>query len=232
MAGFIISHLVVCMLGMSKLLIIVTFCFPSVGVSTVCKGGVGTPIVLCGGFFSGLLEALLGKPGTLHSPGQIITSASGVPPDLRGASVLGRSLGVHGWVEGVGCILADPVGRVCLSYQAGTFPPRPKAGGYSSNSFTPRPSTCYFLVSQARRSFCFPTAALWSGGGSRLTRLVLHSTPQSATVWIGRLPPPGRNRIYTLRPHGSPCPVAGLYLQYVLLFFFRAPDATIWLSPC
>ena len=73
-------------------------------------------------FFLGLLEAVLGKPDTLHSPGQIITSALGVPPDLRGASVLGWSLGVHGSVEGVGSILADPVGRVCLSYQAGTFP--------------------------------------------------------------------------------------------------------------
>ena len=90
--------------------------------------GVGTPTVLCGGFFSGLLEALLGKPGTLHSPGQIITSALGVPPDLRGASVLRKSLEVHGRVEGVGCILADLVGRVCLCYQAGTFP-LPKCGG-------------------------------------------------------------------------------------------------------
>ena len=87
--------------GKFKLRAIVTLCFPSVGVSTVFKGGVGTPIVLCGGFFFGLLEALLGKPGTVHSPGQIITSALGVPPDLRGASVFGRSLGVHGWVEGV-----------------------------------------------------------------------------------------------------------------------------------
>ena len=73
-------------------------------------------------FFSGLVEAFLGKAGTLHSPGQIITSALGVPPDLSGASVLGRSLGFHGRVEGIGCILAKPVGRVCLTYQAGTFP--------------------------------------------------------------------------------------------------------------
>ena len=91
---------------------------------------VGTPIVLCGGFFSGLLKALLGKPGTLHSPWQIILSALGVPPDLRGASVLRKSLEVHGRVEGVGCILADPVSRVCLSYQAGMFPGPIVVGGH------------------------------------------------------------------------------------------------------
>ena len=43
-------------------------------------------------FSLGLLEALLGKPGTLHSLGQTITSALVVPPDLRGASVLERLL--------------------------------------------------------------------------------------------------------------------------------------------
>ena len=54
--------------------------------------------MLCGGFFSGLLETLLGKPGTLHSPGRIFTSALGVPPDLRGAPVLeGREGSTAGW---------------------------------------------------------------------------------------------------------------------------------------
>ena len=43
-------------------------------------------------FFSGLLEALLGKPGTLHSLGKIVISALGVPPDLRGAPVPGMLL--------------------------------------------------------------------------------------------------------------------------------------------
>ena len=33
-------------------------------------------------FSLGLLEALLVKPGTLHSLGQIVTPALGVPPDL------------------------------------------------------------------------------------------------------------------------------------------------------
>ena len=102
-------------------------------------------------FSLGLLEALLGKPGTLHSPGQIITSALGVPPDLRGASVLGRSLGVHGRVEGVGCILADLVGRVCLCYQAGTFPP-PKCGG-------DRPPTRLLLGLPLVFLSCVPSAA-------------------------------------------------------------------------
>ena len=37
-------------------------------------------------FLLGLLKALLGKPGTLHSPGLIFAFALGVPPDLRGAS--------------------------------------------------------------------------------------------------------------------------------------------------
>ena len=67
------------------------YALPSVSVSTFPKWRVGAPIVLVWWFFySGLLEALLGKPGTLHSPGLIITAALGVPPDLRGAPVLGR----------------------------------------------------------------------------------------------------------------------------------------------
>ena len=151
MAEIGISRLVLCMVSNTKPLIIVTVCFPSVGVSSVVNWRDGTPIVLCGGFFSGLLEALLGKPGTLHSPGQIITSALGVPPDLRGASVLGRSLGVHGRVEGVGCILADPVGRVCLSYQAGTFPPAQWRGE--------PPPTRLLLGLPLVIFFCVPSAA-------------------------------------------------------------------------
>ena len=54
-------------------------------------------------FSLGLLEALLGKPGTLHSLGQIVTSALGVPPDLRGAPVPGRLL--VGPRQGWGCWL-------------------------------------------------------------------------------------------------------------------------------
>ena len=157
---------------------------------------VGTPIVLCGGFFSGLLKALLGKPGTLHSPWHIIFSALGVPPDLRGASVLRKSLEVHGRVEGVGCILADPVGRVCLSYQAGMFPGPIVIGGHPPTRLPLVFPFFYFLSSPARHSWYFVAAALWSGGVSRPTQLVLHSTPQSATVRIGRLPLPVRNRIY------------------------------------
>ena len=69
----------------------------------------------------GLLKALLGKPGTLHSPGHIFPSTLGVPPDLRDASdflKLVEDLGRGG----CGCIPADPAGRVCLSYQAGVGP--------------------------------------------------------------------------------------------------------------
>ena len=54
-------------------------------------------------FSLGLLEALLGKPGTLHSLGQIVISALGVLPDLRGAPVPGRLL--VGPRQGWGCWL-------------------------------------------------------------------------------------------------------------------------------
>ena len=98
------------------------------------------------------------------------------------------------------------------------MPPCSKAGGTLLQLVYP--SAFHLLFSsQARRSLWFPTAAFWSGGVSRLTRLVLHSTPQSATVWIGRLPPPGRNRTATLRPHRSPCPIVGLYI-FTMCFFF------------
>ena len=99
--------------------------------------------------YAGLLEALLGKPGTLHSPGQIITSALGVPPDLRGASVLRKSLEVHGRVEGVGCILADTVGRVCLCYQAGMFPGPIVIGGHPPTRLPLVFPFLFFLVPSA-----------------------------------------------------------------------------------
>ena len=44
----------------------------------------------------GLLKALLGKPGTLHSPGQILLHTLGVPPDLRGASSFWKVVEDHG----------------------------------------------------------------------------------------------------------------------------------------
>ena len=158
--------------------------------STVVKRGVGTPTVLCGGFFSGLLEALLGKPGTLHSPGQIFTSALGVPPDLRGAPVLGRSLGVRGRVEGVGCILADPVGRVCLCYQAGTFPPAQVRWGSSSNSFTPRPSAYYFCVPCAAKLVLSHRRVVVKGREpADSVGVALHPTVSHCVDW-STLPPP------------------------------------------
>ena len=46
----------------------------------------------------GLLKVLLGKPGTLHSPGHIFPSALGVPPDLREASGFRRLVKDHGRV--------------------------------------------------------------------------------------------------------------------------------------
>ena len=132
--------------------------------STFLKQKVGSPIVLCGGFFLGLLEALLGKPGTLHSLGQIFASALGVPPDLRGASAPGGSLEVHGRVEGVGCILADPVGRVCLSYKAGKIPGTIVVGDLLLARLPLVLPVCCF---RPRRGLCwyFVAAALRSGGG-------------------------------------------------------------------
>ena len=47
----------------------------------------------------GLLKVLLGKPGTLHSPGHIFfPSALGVPPDLRDASGFWGLVKDHGRV--------------------------------------------------------------------------------------------------------------------------------------
>ena len=159
--------------------------------------GVGTPTVLCGGFFSGLLETLLGKPGTLHSPGRIFTSALGVPPDLRGAPVLeGREGSTAGWRV---LAASSPISWVEFAFvtRQGRSPAQSVVGS-SSNSFTPRPSTCYFFFRPQRGVVStFPPPRCGQGGVRRLTLLVLHSTPQSATVWIGRLRHPVRNRMYT-----------------------------------
>ena len=40
----------------------------------------------------GLLEILLGKPGTLHSPGKTSSVILDVPPDIRECSSLKRGL--------------------------------------------------------------------------------------------------------------------------------------------
>ena len=136
--------------GNTKPRIIETFCFPVGYCVDRHQMGVGTPTVLCGGFFSGLLEALLGKPGTLHSPGQIITSALGVPPDLRGAPVWEVAWGPR---QGGGCWLHPRRSRgSSLPLLPGRdVPPAQVWWGASSNSFTPRPSAC-FLTSPARHS--------------------------------------------------------------------------------
>ena len=58
-----------------------------VSVSTTAKVGSRHPDRLVWWFFHfGHLKVLLGKPGTLHSPGHIFPSAMGVPLDLRDAS--------------------------------------------------------------------------------------------------------------------------------------------------
>ena len=117
-------------------------------------------------FSLGLLEALLGKPGTLHSLGQIVISALGVPPDLRGAPVPGRLLvgPRQGW--GVGCILADPVGRVCLKLPGRGWSPAQEwwvtlLRLVCLASFPP-----YFTRPRRGLLWCFVTVALLSGGGA------------------------------------------------------------------
>ena len=49
-------------------------------------------------FLLGFLKVLLGKPGTLHSPGHSVPSVLGVPPDLREASGFRRLVKDHGRV--------------------------------------------------------------------------------------------------------------------------------------
>ena len=131
--------------------------------------------------YAGLLEALLGKPGTLHSPGQIITSALGVPPDLRGASAPGRSRKDHGRVEGgwlhprrsrwVVFVLVTRQGLVTGSIVVGDLPPT------RSPCFLP-----YFFTSPLRGLLGTSVPPRCGQGGGAITRLVLHSTPQAATV--------------------------------------------------
>ena len=75
-----------------------------------------------------MLKALLGKPDTLHSPGQILFTALGVPPALRGASSFWKLVEDHGRV---GMLAASPlipwVG--CASVTGQGTVPRPKLMG-------------------------------------------------------------------------------------------------------
>ena len=87
-------------------------------------------------FLLGLLKALLGKPDSLHSPGQIFPTALGVPPDLRGASSFWKLVENHGRVGMLAAFPTDPVGRVCLSYQARDGPSPKVDGGLFRNPLT------------------------------------------------------------------------------------------------
>ena len=115
--------------------------------------------------YVGLLEALLGKPGTLHSPGQIITTALGVPPDLRGASAPGRSRKDRGRVEGGWLHPRRSRWVVFVSVTRQGL----VTGSIVVGDLSPTCLPCFlpylFYSSPARLTWYFGTAALWSGEG-------------------------------------------------------------------
>ena len=73
----------------------------------------------------GFLKVLLGKPGTLHSPGHIFPSALGVPPDLRDASGFSKIGQVPR--QGGDVAASPPIPRVgCASVTRQGAVPHPK----------------------------------------------------------------------------------------------------------
>ena len=116
-----------------------------VSVSTTAKVGSRRPdrlsVVV---FFLGLLKILLGKPGTLHSPGHILSLGPGRPagPKRRFSHFEDWSRTTAGW--GCGCVPTDPAGRVCLSYQARVGPSHHAHVGPALNPFALPLFTHYF----------------------------------------------------------------------------------------
>ena len=152
------------------------------------KSVVDIPTVEGGGFHFGHLKVLLGKPGTLHSPGHIFPSALGVPPDLRDASGFFRRLDKY-------------LGRVGMWLR----PHRSRGSGVpqlpgKGRSLTPSAygtvsqpvclATLYLLFkSPSRVIIPHSGRRVWvKGRGAGWLIWCLHSTPQAATVRSRRLP--------------------------------------------
>ena len=147
----------------------------------------------------GLLMILLGKPGTLHSPGHILSLSPGRPagPKRRFSLFEDWSRTTAGW--GCGCVPTDPAGRVCLSYQARVGPSHNAHVGPALNPFALPLYTHYFTQVPAR--IIMPHLGCRvsvRGGGAGWLIWCLHSTPQAATVRSRRLSLPCTERGSTL----------------------------------
>ena len=112
----------------------------------------------------GLLKILLGKPGTLHSPGHILSFGPGRPagPKRRFSHFEDWSRTAAGW--GCGCVPTDPAGRVCLSYQARVGPSHNTHVGPALNPLALPLFTYYFLKSRTLIILPILAVAYRSGG--------------------------------------------------------------------
>ena len=135
----------------------------------------------------GFLKVLLGKPGTLHSPGHSFPSALGVPPDLREASGFRRLVKNHGRV---GMWLRPHRSRGSGVPQ---LPGKGRSLALSAYGTVSQPVCLASLYSL----FASPTRVIMPlfgyrvpvrGRGAGWLIWCLHSTPQAATVRSRRLP--------------------------------------------
>ena len=146
--------------------------------STTAKVGSRRPDRFVWWFLLGLLKILLGKPGTLHSPGHILSLGPGRPagPKRRFSHFEDWSRTTAGW--GCGCVPTDPAGRVCLSYQA-RVGPSPKAHLGPALNPSALPLSTYYLTHVPYAHFYATSWLSRTGQGERfrLARLVLALHP-------------------------------------------------------
>ena len=149
-----------------------------VSVSTTAKDGSRRADCLVWWFFFGLLKVLLGKPGTLHSPGHILSLGPGRPAGPKRRSRL-LEIG-QGPRQGGDVAAFPPIPRVgcAFSYQA-RVGPSPKAHeGPALNPFALLLSTYYLThVPYAHFYATYWLSRMGQGERCRLARLVLALHP-------------------------------------------------------
>ena len=182
-----------------------------------------------------LLEVLLGKPGTLHSPGQIFPLGPGRPAGPKRCFRIFEdwTSTSAGW--GCGCVPTDPAGRVCLSYQARGGPSPQAHMGPSLNPFAL--ATLYLLFkSPSRVIIPHSGRRVWvKGRGAGWLIWCLHSTPQAATVRSRRLSISplvliGVSRVNRQNELALPRSVTALLLSvyFINLILLMSPDFSCW----
>ena len=175
----------------------------------------------------GLLKILSGKPGTLDSPGHILSLDPGRPagPKRRFSHFEEWSRTAAGW--GCGCVPTDPAGRVCLSYQARVGPSHNTHVGPALNPLA-LPLFTYYFTQVPYAYYYAPSWRSRIGQGARcwLAHLVLALHPTGSYCAESPALPPCTERGSTLN-RLSLTSFCDCFIVYIV---FMPPDLCCWLA--